>query len=168
MISFVGYLVICWIVADFISGFFHWLEDRYISDDLPILGNYIGKPNSQHHLFPSKFLENSYIGKNLITMCLALPVFVLLLPSKWSLIFLILSQANEIHSWSHQKCNIFIRTFQQTGILQSPKEHGTHHKAPFDVRYCVISNWVNPILDNLKFWSGLEFIIEKTLRIKTK
>lgn len=166
MIYFVGYLITCWIAADFLSGFYHWLEDRYAKDDWPIIGKHIAKPNKFHHQVPSAFLASSYWTRNWTTFAVALPVFAMTFPNKWCLIFAMVSQANEVHAWTHQKCNRLIRAAQSTGILQSPREHGLHHRTPFDCRYCAMSNWLNPFLDESGFWLLLEFIVEKTTGIK--
>jgi ubiquitin-conjugating enzyme E2 variant len=162
VIEFVGTIVICWLAADFLSGFFHWLEDRYAREEWPIIGEFIAKPNNLHHAVPSAFLAGNYWKRNWTTLAIALPFFAMTFPSRWCLIFLFVSQANEIHAWSHQRCNGWIRGMQQAGILNSPREHGTHHRAPFDVRYCVMSDWLNPLLDGIGFWQHLEAVISTT------
>lgn len=163
--NFVGYLVICWVAADFLSGVIHWAEDRYANENWPIIGKFVAKPNQLHHAAPFAFLAGSYWHRNWTTIVLAMPFFFISLPSKWAFIFLVASQGNEIHAWSHQRCNAIIRTFQATGMLQSPREHGSHHRAPFDVRYCVLSNWLNPILDGIGFWSAIEFAIARIIGV---
>lgn len=160
MLYFTGYLVTCWIAADFLSGVFHWLEDRYARESWPIIGKYIAAPNELHHRQPSAFLAGSYWKRNWTTLAATLPFFVLLFPGKWCLVLLFASQANEIHAWAHQRCGGWVRVFQSTGILQSSREHGLHHHSPYAVRYCVMSDWLNPILDELKFWRFLEKLIE--------
>lgn len=166
MIYFLGYLMTCWLAADFISGFYHWLEDRYAKDDWPIIGKFVAKPNKLHHSAPSAFLVGSYWTRNWTTFAVALPAFAMIFPNKWCLIFAMVSQANEVHAWAHQKCNRWIRVIQSTGILQSPREHGLHHHSPFEVRYCVMSNWLNPILDEFGFWRFAEWCLGKTIGIK--
>lgn len=168
MLSFIGYLVTCWIAADFISGIFHWLEDRYARNHWPIIGKYIATPNELHHKQPSAFLVGGYWRRNWTTLAVALPSFVMLFPNKWCLIFLMASQANEIHAWAHQRCGRWVRVLQTTGILQSPREHGLHHQSPYAVRYCPLSNWLNPILDEIKFWQMLEWVILKATGLQVK
>ena len=36
------------LVADFLSGLFHWLEDAYGREDWPITGRLVTKPNILH------------------------------------------------------------------------------------------------------------------------
>lgn len=166
MLYFIGYLVTCWIAADFLSGIFHWLEDRYAREDWPLIGAYIAKPNQLHHAQPSAFLAGSYWVRNWTTIAAAAPFFVLTIESKWCLIFALASQANEIHAWSHQRCGRLIRILQSTGLLCSPRSHGLHHKAPFEVSYCVMSNWLNPILDEVQFWRCGEMLIQNLTGIR--
>ena len=40
------------LLADFISGLFHWFEDRYGNPDWPVLGHTI-RQNQQHHFTPA-------------------------------------------------------------------------------------------------------------------
>ena len=48
---------------------------------------------------------------------------------------------------------------QKTGLIQSRRMHGYHHSAPFDVNYCVLTNYLNPILNKIRFWQFLEWTI---------
>jgi hypothetical protein len=36
-----------------------------------------------------------------------------------------------------------------------------HHKRPYGVRYCTTTNYLNPLLDAIGFWRGLEWLIER-------
>jgi hypothetical protein len=153
------YVLSCYLIADFLSGFWHWLEDRFFDEQWPVIGEYIAKPNTLHHDQPAAFLNQGYWSRNWTTIVpsvLAFPIY----PAGW-LVLLFVSQANEIHSWAHQMCNPFVRAMQEIGILQSCRHHGEHHRSPFDVKYCVMSNWLNPILDGIGFWFGLEWILAR-------
>jgi ubiquitin-conjugating enzyme E2 variant len=48
---------------------------------------------------------------------------------------------------------------QLLGVLQSPEQHAKHHAQPFDRNYCVMTDATNPILQAIRFWQGLEFIV---------
>lgn len=166
----VGSLIVGWAFADFLSGFWHWLEDRYFRAEWPLIGKHIAIPNQIHHERPAAFLDNTYWGRNWTTIVPAMVVFFVafsLGAPFWMLFGLLAaSQANEIHAWTHQKCSPLIRMVQNTGFLQSCKMHGQHHKAPFDCRYCVITEWLNPPLDYFGFWSGLEWVIYRVTGVK--
>lgn len=43
-----------------------------------------------------------------------------------------------------------------TGLLQSASHHATHHKSPYAVRFCTMTELLNPILDAARFWRTLE------------
>src|ERR1700681_3789977 len=59
----------------------------------------------------------------------------------------------------HRKARA-IRWLQRCGILQSPAHHAEHHKRPYANRYCTTTNFLNPVLDDMHFWRGLEWLIE--------
>ena len=163
-------LLACWLLADFLSGFWHWLEDRYFEETWPIIGTYIAKPNTLHHDQPAAFLNQGYWSRNyttnipaatagLIALAYQAPLWV------W-LVLIMVSQANEVHAWAHQRCGPVIRALQVSGLFQSPRHHGEHHRSPFEVKYCVMSDWLNPILDLVGFWRGLEWAISPLIRVR--
>lgn len=166
----IGKLMVCWFVADFMAGFFHWWEDQYATEDMPIIGILISGPNSMHHAQPTRFLEGNYFYRNWTNLVPALLVGLsLLCYDFWvALPFLFASQANEIHGWSHQKSNKFIRMLQDTEFLASPRHHSKHHKDPFDRNYCVMSGWFNPIYDNSNFWYIIEWFVFKLTGFRPK
>lgn len=162
MVDVITQLLVCWLIADFLSGFWHWIEDRYFEEEWPIIGKYLAKPNKLHHAQPAAFLQGSYFQRNWTTILPAAIAFCLY-PS-W--VFVFVSQANEIHAWAHQRCNNFIRALQETGILQSPRHHGEHHRSPFEVKYCVMSDWLNPILDYFQVWRMLEVALSPIVSVR--
>jgi ubiquitin-conjugating enzyme E2 variant len=165
LVSWVGFVILSWLAADFVSGFFHWLEDRYFDKDWPIVGKYIATPNQEHHARPQAFLSGSYWYRNWTTIVPALAglAVCLLVPSLhcgW-LTCLFLTQANELHAWSHQHGHLTkpIVLIQETGVVQSCRHHAEHHRSPHEVRYCVMSNWLNPFLDCVGFWYACERVL---------
>lgn len=173
MVEVIGTFFTAWLLADFLTGVFHWFEDRYIRTDWPILGKYVAVPNELHHTDPRAFLNQGYFGRNWTTLlpsalafagCYALgsPLVVLL-----ALVFV--SQGNEVHAWSHSKGIVspLVRSLQETGMLQSPRQHSEHHRSEFDVRYCVLSDMLNPLLDLFGFWGWIEYGLAR-LGLKVK
>lgn len=168
MFAVIGQVFFAWAFADFLSGVFHWFEDRYIRTSWPILGKHVGAPNELHHQQPTAFLYGSYWHRNsttIIPCMVALLVTIALRGPEWlSWTWIFLSQANEIHAWAHGKGKIpktpdFVMVLQATGFLQSPLHHAQHHRSPHDVRYCVMSSWINPILDTYGFWPFAERVV---------
>lgn len=170
--DWIGWILLSWLAADFIAGFVHWWEDRYTDHDTFLIGRLVGGPNKLHHSRPLAFLEGSYWQRNYTTILPSMAVCCVCLwygSSAW-LTFAFLSQANEVHAWQHQKgrVNWIIEALQETGLVQSPRSHAAHHKAPFDCRYCVMSDLLNPWLDRVKFWYALEWLVASVLRVKVK
>ncbi|HTW83988.1 MAG TPA: fatty acid desaturase CarF family protein [Candidatus Sulfotelmatobacter sp.] len=67
-----------------------------------------------------------------------------------------------IHYWGH--CGTpprAIALLQRLGVLQPAAHHALHHKRPYGVRYCTTTTFLNPVLDRIGFWRGLERIAER-------
>jgi ubiquitin-conjugating enzyme E2 variant len=158
------------ILGDLFSGIFHWWEDRYGKTEWPIIGKFIIENNIGHHKAPWTIGNESYIT-NCGPAIIALLPFMLL---SWyyglyvlAIGFFVASQANQVHCWSHKKANVFIRFFQFYGLLLSPRHHTVHHKRPYTQRYCVVTDWLNPVLHATRFWNALEWLVWITLGVKT-
>lgn len=158
----IGYIIICLLIADFLSGIFHWLEDTYTFSHIPFIGGFLDKyitvPNIEHHNNPGKFLEGSFWHRNYTTIIpsfIATIIFGLINPY-FILPFIILGFANEIHAMAHRKYSGIIKVLQDIGIFQGSKNHGLHHKNLNNSNYCVITNFVNPALEYIDFWRCLE------------
>ena len=50
---------------------------------------------------------------------------------------------------------------QRLHLLQSPRHHGRHHAGNKDSHYCVITNFLNPLLEEVSFWRRLEGLVER-------
>ena len=50
---------------------------------------------------------------------------------------------------------------QDAGLLVSRRDHGQHHKAPFEGHYCIVSGYWNSILDESGLFRKLEQAIFK-------
>ncbi|HTD65719.1 MAG TPA: fatty acid desaturase CarF family protein [Candidatus Limnocylindria bacterium] len=160
-------LVACVLVADFVSGFFHWLEDAYGREDFPIIGRLVTKPNILHHHNPRHFTRNSWWQSSWDLACLcALIAIVAWLSGHMSwhvLVFAFLgANANQIHKWAHrtpQENGRLVRWLQRCRLVQTPRHHAHHHTDPKSSHYCVLTDFLNPILDRLRVWTFLECII---------
>ena len=76
------------------------------------------------------------------------------------------TNANEFHKWEHRtrKENGHVISFlQDIHLLQTSKHHALHHTDPKNSHYCTITNVLNPVLDRIHFWDGLERILAKTI-----
>jgi ubiquitin-conjugating enzyme E2 variant len=168
---YILFVILAILLADLIAGIFHWWEDRYGNPNWPIIGKYIIEPNINHHKHPRMFCEGSYLARNWTTLIPSLTLsacFYYYGLYFLSLVFLFVSQSNEIHCWEHTKTNRLIRLLQNWGILQDKKTHSLHHKRPYDTNYCIITMLVNPVLNYFMFWYCLEQSIYCLSGIKTR
>ena len=158
-------------LADFIAGIVHWFEDAYVRENTPLIGSFIGKANVIHHHLPRYMTRNNWWQSSWDLLCFSAVIVLgawwldLLTWHVW-LFAVISANANQVHKWSHQTRteNGFIITFlQNIRVLQTPYHHAVHHTNPKNVRYCPITNLVNPILDTLRFWDGVEWILARAI-----
>lgn len=168
MTHIVGSLILGWLLADLLTGIFHWWEDRYGREEWPIIGPWIIAPNKLHHAAPLAFIEGGFWGRNRASITASLVVglaWVSLAGPSILMVATLLGGAlsNEVHRYAHQPSSAgpIIRILQQTGVLQSPKGHAAHHRPPQDTQFCVLTDWLNPTLEALGFWRRLERIFSK-------
>ena len=166
----------CILVADFLSGFFHWLEDAYGREDWPITGTLITKPNILHHHDPRYFTNHSWLYSARVLLVMGTAVlgsayaFGFL---NWMTILVVMIgvNANEIHKWSHRtrsENGSVLNLLQRTGLIQSPKHHHGHHNNQKNTHYCVITNYLNPILDGIQLWPALERLIHRLFGLRRR
>jgi len=152
------------LAADFVVGVFHWIEDAYLREDCPVLGDLIARPNVLHHYRPRHFLRNSRAAS-----CWDLWIVAgLLLVGGWGLdlpgaplglFALLVGNANQIHKWAHRsrrENGPWINLLHDLRILQGTRHHAIHHTDPKSTHYCVITEFLNPVLERLRFWTRLE------------
>jgi len=79
--------------------------------------------------------------------------------------------ANEIHKWAHRtktENGVVITFLQRIGLLQSPVQHGNHHRGTKDTYYCVVTDYLNPMLEMIHFWPTLEWLIYQSLGVRRR
>jgi hypothetical protein len=167
--SIIGQLLLGWLLADLVTGAFHWWEDNFGSESWPIVGPWIIKPNRLHHRAPLAFTKHGFMNRNrasMVTAAIAGAVLTLLFgPSVWiSSLVVGGALANEVHRYAHQPstATAWLGVLQQIGIIQSPREHARHHRPPHDANYCILTDWLNPLLEAAHFWHRLGRVFGKT------
>ena len=151
-----------WLIADLLSGVVHWLEDRVLCVGLPVLGRHVVAPNRLHHLDPAAFLRQSVWSRNSTTWLTTLAIAAAWLwTAGFSFIWLAALVGGlvvtEVHVRAHRPTGSEMwATLQEIGVLQSRRQHWQHHRGAMDRRYCVLTGWLNPILDVLRVWERLE------------
>lgn len=166
----------CVLIADFVSGFAHWLEDSYGSPRTPIVGKWVIEPNIVHHRDPRDFLKHSYWSSADVPLVVA---GLVLLGAWWigwfhwmlALVLAIAVNANQIHKWAHKsrtENGKFIVALQRLRLIQTPAHHAGHHRGGKDRRYCTVTNMTNVVLDGIQFWRGLEWVLLKVVGLKKR
>jgi ubiquitin-conjugating enzyme E2 variant len=157
------------LLADFVAGLVHWLEDAYGSEDTPLVGPLLIKPNIVHHHHPRHFTRLSWWRSSwdLLLVGAAILGFAAWLDAlTWHVwLFVGLSiNANQVHKWAHMtraEVGPVVAFLQDYWILQTPRQHALHHTDPKNTHYCPVTNLVNPTLEALRFWDRLEWVLEK-------
>ncbi len=164
------------LAAELVAGLVHWFEDAYVREDTPLIGRLIGRPNVIHHHVPRYMTRHSWWQSSWDLLLIA----GLLLFIAWCLDCLswqvglfacLAANANEFHKWSHrtrQENGRLISCLQDIHILQTAKHHARHHTDPKNSHYCTITNILNPVLDGLHFWDGLEWLLAMTIQLKRR
>lgn len=168
-------VLVAWLLADFISGLVHWYEDRVMADKY---GNaYIQSildDNDRHHKMPGFLTRYSY-WENINTTApyawaIGLSTFMIGAPVWLWLTFVFLGFGNLVHRWSHESPSKLPRVvwfIQKTGLFASASHHAGHHyvagkavtRKGAKIRYCVMTNWLNPILDHIRFFQFMEICL---------
>ncbi len=162
------------LLADFASGIVHWLEDAYGTEETPVVGPLLIRPNIVHHHFPRHFTRLTWWQSSWDLVLLG----GLLLAAGWWWGFLswqlgffvvVSANANQVHKWSHRtraENGKLISFLQDIRVLQTPRHHALHHTDPKNTYYCPMTNLVNPALERIHFWPRLETVIAKVTGIQ--
>jgi len=168
-------IIFGFLLADFITAIFHWFEDTYLDYDckLPFFSD-IAKHNEMHHYFPRSIIAYSIYENIDTTIPFAIILVVIIYvffrkqlfmyPFFFGSFILFSVFSNVFHKFSHMRdCElpIVVKYLQRIGIICSHKEHSIHHSKNNNQKYCVMSGYLNYILDNLGFWRGLEWLVKK-------
>lgn len=160
--ALIGQLLLGWLLADLVTGAFHWWEENFGSETWPIVGPWIIRPNRLHHRAPLAFTRHGFIDRNRASIIAALVVGGLLVaafgPQPWILALAIGGAlSNEIHRFAHQPSSAarWLGVLQAIGIIQSPREHARHHRPPHDSNFCILTDWLNPVLEAIGIWRRL-------------
>jgi plasmanylethanolamine desaturase len=172
LLKFIGTVL----AADFVAGMIHWLEDAYVREDTPLIGKRIARPNIVHHHYPRYMTRHNWwqTSWDLVLVSVALIIgawFTGLLTWEVWLFAILSANANEFHKWEHRTCKEngpIISFLQDIRLLQTAKHHARHHTDPKNSHYCTITNFLNPVLDGMNFWNGLEWALAKTVGLNRR
>jgi len=158
------------LLADFLSGIVHWLEDAYARPGMPFV-NKIAQENLLHHVRPREFLKKNWWQSSWDLTLIGMMVIVL--AWRWKLlnlpvwVFVLCSvNANQFHKWAHQNAREngrLVASLQNCKLLLTQRHHARHHKGDKKTHYCTVTNLFNPVLDKLAFWNRMEWLLSKLL-----
>lgn len=159
------------LAADFVSGFGHWLFDRYLTEETPFLGPLAVRPFREHHADPEELVRHGFVELNgdtalsmlpFLGVALALPdpsagAFWLAFHAGLVAMATLLVLTNSLHRLAHApRVPPAIARLQGAGLLLSPERHARHHAGGHDRAYCITLGWLNPLLDRIGFFPALE------------
>jgi ubiquitin-conjugating enzyme E2 variant len=142
----------------------------------PITGRFVTKPNILHHHDPRYFTRHTWWQSSWDLLC----VGILVLLMAWTtglltwhvLLFVALGvNANQIHKWAHRTCaenGPTISFLQRLRLLQTPRHHAHHHTDPKNSHYCVLTGFLNPVLDGIRFWERIENVIWMSFHVRRR
>lgn len=125
------------------------------------------KPNILHHYAPRAFIANSWWRSSrlllaiyllITTITLAMGVFTWMV----ALSMVLGLSANQVHKWSHRSRREnrgVVHWMQRLHLIQSPTHHHRHHVYGKDSHYCVLADFLNPLLGSLNVWRGVERLL---------
>jgi plasmanylethanolamine desaturase len=152
------------LLADFVSGLVHWLEDTFWTENSPVVGHWLVVPNSRHHRDGLAFTKLTWLESSWDLALAGLVIFAItsfMYGSSWSVALFVIvgANANQIHKWNHMARGDvprWVKILQSIYILQSPAHHAGHHRGDRNTRYCIVTDVLNPLLDRSRFWRVLE------------
>jgi ubiquitin-conjugating enzyme E2 variant len=170
------HVLAAWLLADFITGVFHFVEDRYMGENTTLeLFQSMAQGNLHHHRYPTAITLVGWWDNMRSAAYFAWPLGLVLwllgVPVWLWLGVTFTSVANLVHRWAHEpraKLGKAIRFMQWTGLFIPRQHHDRHHYADgirVDPKhlsrraYCPMTCWVNPVLDLLGFWRGVEWVL---------
>lgn len=160
------------LAADLFSGLVHWACDTWGDSRIPLLGTYVLKSFRLHHVDQLGITRHDFFEANILNFLAVVPVIIatanISLDSRGSIFAVVFLGSlcffsmltNQVHKWSHQAHqNKIISWLQKYGVILSPKAHKKHHSKPYTESYCITTGWLNPLLDKIRFFRGLEWLI---------
>jgi len=167
VVKWIVSLALAVVFTDFLSGILHWLEDSYGHPGTPVLGRYVTQANIKHHFEPRHFTKSPVWKRNRVTWTMTALLMLGVWYSGhfspfWAWVGVLGVLSNEIHCWAHRtprENGPVVTALQRWHIVQSPRHHAVHHTDPKKECYCVLTDFLNPVLDRIRFFRRTEALI---------
>ncbi len=166
------HIIIGLILGDFVTMFFHWIEDTYFdyTMNIPFLKE-IALENELHHYYPRSMISITPMENISGTVFLSLLGGFIIYKAypdifqKYKLVFIvglfITSISNLVHRYLHlrecEKSDFY--KFLQKYIISDSEQHKIHHKES-DKNYGVYFNFTNDLVSYLGIFTLLETLLE--------
>jgi len=176
IISYLWEFITGYLLADFLTGIYHWIKDTYFSPFTPCIGKLYIWNSRLHHIKPryvTQFSDSElFVSSAKWTLLWMLPMFYLFGLNLFGItLFLTIAINDIVHKYAHlteherPKWATFL---QKIGLFQSYEEHHLHHVKPYEINYCPITPYVNIVLEKINFWRQSEKLIETIFGIKAR
>ena len=165
---------LAWVFTDFACGVIHWAGDTWGRTNLPLVGRMFVRSFREHHVDPRAITRHGIVqllGEQAIAALPLMPLLLLFEPTSpygvTLLVFMyavlvVAIAANVFHRWAHMARPPLVgRIMQRAGLIISFRQHARHHQPPYTSHYCIVIGWLNPLLDSIRFWRSLEWLIWK-------
>ena len=162
------------VLADFFAGIVHWFADTWGSVHWPVVGPTLIRSFREHHVDQNAITRHDFVETNGSSALAVLPLLLTAIfyqPTTQLAIFFVGTAAwlcafivftNQFHKWAHTSKNSqFVSLLQNSQIILPRKHHARHHAGKFDRDYCITSGWLNPLLNKIGFFSGLEYLVSR-------
>jgi hypothetical protein len=168
---------LAWYWADFSTAVAHWVCDNY-GDQSKTRAVFRFR---YHHYDARDMCSWSTVGNcQKPAEALAVPTFLgglllffvapdWLLPYAVAHLGVLLS--NQFHAWSHdirKDLPLVVHVLQRAGILLTKKHHSIHHRPNHEAAYGVVNGWSSPLLDGLKVFRGLEWVLSRSFGLESQ
>ncbi|MCL4731817.1 MAG: hypothetical protein KJ044_15470, partial [Planctomycetes bacterium] len=166
-----------WVLTDFICGLIHWAGDTWGRPGMPVIGRMFVRTFREHHVDPAAITRHGVVQVLGEQALVAAPLMALLgfydpadddlagttvLVGAYVLLAACMA-ANLFHQWAHRRNPPALgRLLQALGLVISFRQHARHHCPPYTQSYCIAIGWLNPVLDRIRFWRALEWLVYKT------
>ena len=166
-----------WVFTDFACGMIHWAGDTWGRPTMPVIGRMLVRSFREHHVDPAAITRHGTVQVLGEQAIFAVPLIVLLKfydPGRddalgaallvcMYTVMIAAMVSNLFHRWAHMARPPWIaRVMQRAGLIISFRQHARHHCPPYVTSYCIAIGWLNPLLDRIRFWRGLEWLVWKT------